>query len=219
MDITYEVYNDEQQIIDKINSLEPMFQRMSSENNTQVVCYEDLYFLSAIDKSLKLIEVFLFALEKRNITVLAILTRVQLDCLLRTYASTLVDDSSDFCKNVLSGKIQINRTKCSTGDKMTDKFLCESIEATLNLPIYELYEKVCGYVHFSASSFHNAIHMDGENSFVMKVSQNNQEEYLEVYNTLSIELANHFYYFGKLLIDVVLKSWWEQKKELYKASE
>ena len=45
MDITYEVYNDEQQIIDKINSLEPMFQRMSSENNTQVVCYEDLYFL------------------------------------------------------------------------------------------------------------------------------------------------------------------------------
>lgn len=61
--------------------------------------------------------------------------------------------------------------------------------------------------------------MDGENSFVMKVSQNNQEEYSEAYNTLSIELANHFYYFGKLLIDGVLKSWWEQKKELYKAAE
>ena len=52
MDITYEVYNDEQQIIDKINSLEPMFQRLSSENNIEVLCYEDLYFLSAIDKSI-----------------------------------------------------------------------------------------------------------------------------------------------------------------------
>ena len=34
--------------------------------------WEDLFFLSIIDKSIKLIDSFLFALEKRNVTVLAV---------------------------------------------------------------------------------------------------------------------------------------------------
>ena len=54
---------------------------------------EDLFFMSVIDKSIKLIESFLFALDKRNLTVLATLTRVQMDCTMRSFATTMVSDS------------------------------------------------------------------------------------------------------------------------------
>lgn len=67
--------------------------------------------MSIIDKSIKLIDSFLFALEKRNVTVLAVLTRVQMDCVMRAFATTMVSDSDEFCRAVLIDNMQVNKIK------------------------------------------------------------------------------------------------------------
>lgn len=210
MDIKFETY-DESVIIDKINSLLTLAKLTLAGN--QDLYFKDLFFWSAIDKSLKLIDTFLFAFEKRNITVLAVLTRMQIDCVLRTFETTLVDDSEDFCKKALCNEQQINHIKDKTGKKMTDKYLCESLGEFLNLPIYDLYKKVSGYVHFSSSSFFNSVRKTGDNSITMKISKENIVGDEATYKRLSIELANQFYYFGRILIECIVASWIIQKND------
>lgn len=168
---------------------------------------EDLYFMSIIDKTIKLIDNFLFALEKRNITVLATLTRVQMDCALRAFAPTLVSNSSVFCDEVLIKKKQINKIKDVENKNLTDKYLCKKLEARLNLPIYDLYQKVCGFVHFSSLSFNNIARTEGENKVSFYISRVNRTDEENEYLRLSIELANQFYYFGCLLIEYLFSSW------------
>ena len=209
--IQYDYFKDESIIIDKINSLVDLSKKELKE--TQDMYMEDLYLWSALDKSLKLIDSFLFALKQRNITILAALTRIQMDCVLRTYATTLVNDSNEFCKNILLENGQVNSYTDINNKHLTDKYLCISLGNILNLPLYDLYKKVCGYVHFSSSSFFNAVRTDGDNGFTMTISKNNQNELSETYERLSIELANHFYYFGKILIIVFIRSWQEQKED------
>lgn len=178
----------------------------------QYLYMEDLFFMSAIDKSIKLINNFLFALEEKNITVLATLTRVQMDCVLRTYASTLVKDSTDFCKAVLFDNMPINQMKSADDKKLTDKYLCESLGKYLNQPIYESYKKISGYVHFSSSSFRNIMKASTDSDFSLYISRKNRIEDEMICKTHSIELANQFYYFGMVLIEVLFGSWLEQKK-------
>ena len=208
--IQYDYFKDESTIVDKINSLVHLMKNELKE--TQDMYMEDLYLWSATDKSLKLIDSFLFALKQRNITVLAALTRIQMDCVLRTYATTLVSDSGEFCKKVLFENAQINLLTDTNNKRLTDKYLCESLSGVLKLPLYELYQKVCGYVHFSSSSFFNTTRTDGDNGFTMSISKNNRDDLSETYERLSIELANHFYYFGKILITVIVRSWQNQKE-------
>lgn len=209
MNIKFETY-DESVIIDKINSLLTLAKLTLTGNHD--LYFKDLFFWSAIDKSLKLIDSFLFAFERRNITVLAALTRMQIDCVLRTFATTLVDDSEDFCKKVLCNEQQINHIKDKTGKKMTDKYLCESLGTFLNLPIYDLYKKVSGFVHFSSISFFNSVRSTGDNSITMKISKENIFDDEATYKRLSIELANQFYYFGRILIECIVASWIIQKR-------
>ena len=212
MYMKYIIYENELEIIEKINQLENMFKDELKRDFDLFM--EDLYILAAVDKSLKLIDSFLFAMEQRNITVLAALTRMQMDCVLRTYASTLVKDSGDFCKRVLCDNIRIDKEKSANGKNLSDKYLCLELGKVLNLPIYDLYQKVCGYVHFSSSSFHNSIKLSDDSSFIMKIGKTNIERKKDTYKRLSIELANQFYYFGKVLIKYILHSWLEQKGQV-----
>ena len=109
VDKNYSFIKDERAIVKKIESLVELSQ--CEARKIYELYDEDLYFLSIIDKSLKLIDSFLFALKYRNITVLAIFTRVQIDCALRAYAVSLVNNSGEFCNKVLIKKAQINKEK------------------------------------------------------------------------------------------------------------
>lgn len=173
---------------------------------------EDLYFMSVIDKSIKLIDSFLFALEKRNLTVLATLTRVQMDCAMRAFATTIASDSGDFCKAVLVDKVRINNLKDKKNNKMTDRYLCESLGKYLNLPVYDIYQKICGFVHFSSDSFHCITKAQGNNSMLMFISRKNRDEDKQEFERLSLELANQFLFFGLVLIEDIFTSWLQQKK-------
>ena len=67
----------------------------------------------------------------------------------------MVSDSGDYCKRVLLNDIPVNKITDINSKKLTDKHLCETLGTYLNLPVYGLYKKVCGFVHFSSSSFHS----------------------------------------------------------------
>lgn len=208
--VKYHFIKNEDEIRNKINNLDKVA-------NTYLMRIEDLYmedlfFMSIIDKSIKLIDSFLFALDKRNITILATLTRVQMDCVMRAFSSTMVSDSSDFCKAVLVDDVQINKLKDLDNQKLTDKHLCEAVGKYLNLPVYDLYKKVCGFVHFSSSSFHNIAKAEKKCDISLFISRKNREEDKKEFERLSLELANQFFFFGSLLIEDIFVSWLEQKE-------
>ena len=209
--VKYQFYSDEDVLKAKIDNLD----KVANSYLLQIsdLYMEDLFFMSVIDKSMKLIDTFLFALEKRNLTVLATLTRVQIDCTARAFATTLVSDSGDFCKAVLLDDTQVNRLKDITNRKLTDKYLCESLGTYLNLPVYDLYEKVSGFVHFSSDSFHSIAKAHEAYDITLLIERNNREEDKEAFERLSIELANQFYFFGSVLIEDIFASWLRQKNE------
>ena len=47
----------------------------------------------------------------------------------------------------------------------TDRYLAEKVGDWLKLPVYELYKKVCGFVHFSDSSFHTMVDTYNKDGF------------------------------------------------------
>ena len=137
-----------------------------------------------------------------------------MDCVLRTYATALVSDSALFCQKILLENKPVNKEKDMNNKLLTDKHLCESLGTVLHLPLYELYQKVCGYVHFSSSSFYNAVKAEKDGVITMTISKENRNDRVKTYERLSIELANHFYYFGEILITVLYRSWQKQKETL-----
>ena len=208
--IKYQPLENEDELRHKINNMDKIANTYLMKIKDLYI--EDLYFMSVIDKSIKLIDSFLFALSKRNLTVLATLTRVQIDCVLRAFATTTVSDSGDFCRAILIDDIRINRLTDTNNHKLTDKHLCEMLGNYLNLPVYDLYEKVCGFVHFSSDSFHSIAKAHEEYSITMLISRNNREEDKQTFERLSLELANQFFFFGSVLIEDIFSSWLEQKK-------
>lgn len=207
--VKYSFVENEEELRKKINYLDKLAN--SYLMKIKELYIEDLFFMSVIDKSIKLIDSFLFALDKRNLTVLATLTRVQMDCAMRSFATTMVNDSEEFCRAVLINDAQINRLKDIENNKMTDKHLCEALGAYLNLPVYDLYEKVCGFVHFSSKSFTSIVKSEGEKNISMFISRKNRDVDEQEFERLSLELANQFYFFGLVLVEEIFASWLEQK--------
>ncbi|EJD5807313.1 hypothetical protein M2J90_002630 [Listeria monocytogenes] len=207
--LKYRNIKNEDELRDRINSLD----KLANLHLVKIkdLYMEDLFFMSIIDKSIKLIDSFLFALDKRNITVLATLTRVQMDCTMRSFATTMVSDSGKFCKAILIENAQTNRLTDKNNHKLTDRNLCEALGKYLELPVYDLYKKVCGFVHFSSDSFHNITKAKEESNFTIFISRNNLEEDEQVFERLSLELANQFLFFGSVLIEDIFVSFLEQK--------
>ena len=212
--VKYTFYNNENELRNRIDNLD----KVANAYLLQIkeLYMEDLFFMSVVDKSIKLIDAFLFALEKRNITVLATLTRVQMDCAMRAFATTMVSDSGEFCKEVLLNNTQVNKLIDTNNKKLTDKHLCEALGVYLNLPVYTLYKKVCGFVHFSSNSFYSITKAEEDSHFTMLVGRNNRKEDQETFKRLAMELANQFYYFGTVLIEDIFAAWLDQKKDLKK---
>lgn len=208
--VKYKFIKKENELKDKINNLDKIANSylIKIEN----LYMEDLFFMSVIDKSIKLIESFLFALSKRNLTVLATLTRVQMDCVMRAFSTTMVKDSNEFCRAILIDNVKINMFKDKNNNKLTDKLLCETLGEYLNLPVYDLYKKVCGFVHFSSNSFYNIVKTHEEYDITMFISRNNRDEDNQEFERLSMELANQFFFFGLILIEDIFASWLKQKK-------
>ena len=200
--------NTDKEIREKINGLEYSARKLLMQ--TDDLHIEDFYFMAVIDKSIKLIDPFLFAYKTRNIDVLAALTRMQIDCVIRTYATTLVENSTDFCKEVLFNHTEIHKLKDRINHKLDDKYMCEKLEEYLGLPIYDLYKFTCEFIHFSSTSFDRIAKAEEDNHISLFISKKNRPEDEKEYKRLSRELANQFYYLGYLLQNKLIQAWYDQ---------
>lgn len=213
--IDYGVILSEEEVINRIDLIDKIAQSYMMKINISSLVSEDLFFFSAIDKSIKMIESFIFALKNRNVTVLSTLTRLQIDCTIRAFSSSLVDDSSKFCYDVIVNGRRIDKIKDRNGKLMKDCYLCEQLSKKIGFPVYEIYQKTCSYVHFSSRSLFDISKTDGDNGFNFYISRNNREDQQEAFARLSLELASCFLYFAMLLVEDIFGLWVIQKNQMY----
>ena len=198
----------DKEIRESINGLELSARNLLIQMNE--LRMEDLFFMSVIDKSLKLIDPFLNAYRNKNIYVLSVLTRLQIDCVTRTYAMTLVENSTDYCRSVLVDNVEVHKMKDKNNQKLNDRYMCEELGKYLGLPVYQLYQKTSQFIHFSSVSFNLMAKAEKENSMSLLVGKKNRPDQHKEFKRLSKELANQFFFFGYILQNDLLQSWFNQ---------
>ena len=80
---------------------------------------EDLFFTSAIDRSVALLDGLASMLQLRNLTCAGIILRSQLDNCMRVFAAFIAEDRKKFIEDFMDGK-KISQMKDNQGNKMTD---------------------------------------------------------------------------------------------------
>lgn len=116
---------------------------------------EDLFFTSALDKSVALLDGIVNMLKERNLTCVGILLRCQLDVCMRLFAAFIADDKTAFIDGFLQGK-KISDFKDDRGRKMKDAILRERLK-DYDFRINDVYNKSSGYIHLSDVAFNASV--------------------------------------------------------------
>ncbi len=112
---------------------------------------DDLFFSSALDKSVALLDGFVEMLKSRNHTCAGLLIRSLLDTCMRTFAAYIAEDRPGFIEGYLKGK-RICDFRDDRGNMMKDHVLRERL-AAYESSINDVYKKASEYVHFSDMAF------------------------------------------------------------------
>ena len=124
-----------------------MIEAMLTAEHYDNIYGADIYFAGLVDKSSFLINGLKYCIKEKNIIVLGLLVRTQIDNCLRAFALTLVDDPHDLVLKVLSGK-ELRNIGDRDGNKMTDRYLVEKL-SRIDSKVKQVYKAACGYIHFS----------------------------------------------------------------------
>ena len=116
---------------------------------------DDLFFSSALDKSVALLDGFVEMLKSRNLTCVGILIRSLLDICMRIFAAFIAQDKPGFIEGHLKGK-RICDFRDDQGNMMRVYVLRERL-ATYDSRISDVYKKASGYVHFSDTAFYSSV--------------------------------------------------------------
>lgn len=122
----------------------------------------DILASAVFKRSLSLIRGFADLIRNKNFICAAPLVRMQLDNLLRFYASFIVSNPHEFATEILAGK-DVRNLKDQEGNKMTDRHLVDKLSKEFKW-IKPVYEKSSGYVHLSNEHIYNSMSTssDGE---------------------------------------------------------
>lgn len=107
----------------------------------------DLIIAGVVQRSLMLTKGFLNMLRSGNNLCAGALLRMQLDNVLRLYATSLFPSGSDTLRAFLEDR-PLSRLKAPDGKPLTDKELCTRV-AKLYPWLPRVYERTSGFVHFS----------------------------------------------------------------------
>lgn len=109
----------------------------------------DLLALAAIKRCLSNTAAMRLLVESWNLVAARTMLRAHLDTSLRFSALWLVDAPQEFATRVHAGE-HIRRMKDRCGKRMTDAYLIEKMSSEYPW-ITKVYERLSGYVHFSAN--------------------------------------------------------------------
>lgn len=153
---------------------------------------EDLYFTSALDRSIALLDGVVKMLETRNLACVGILVRTQIDNCMRIFAAFIAEDKPAFFDGFFKGKL-IKDFKDDHGESMSDVVLRRRLEDH-DLQISEVYKKSSGYVHFSDVALHSSVTAMEENFIEFSIGIPIREEA----NEFLLEGADAFIHFVQL---------------------
>ena len=155
---------------------------------------EDLFFTSAIDRSVALLDGLASMLQLRNLTCAGIILRSQLDNCMRVFAAFIAEDRKKFIEDFMDGK-KISQMKDNQGNKMTDVNLRKRLSQYDN-QLDTVYQNSSGYVHLSNKAFFmsTTIPEDKENTFEFKVGLPIKEKA----NPILLEFLDAFMHYVKL---------------------
>ena len=167
--ITYDAWLEK--IIDELATARKEGLRLATAVVGQTFITDDLYVLSLIDKSLRLVDGFKSMIEQRNLTCAGILLRVQLDNCLRTYALYAAADKQEVVHSMLEKSVQLDQLKAKDGKKMSDRYLREQLE-TVDKRFGAVYKEASGYIHHSGKAFYSIASVrPGTDSIVLEVGR------------------------------------------------
>jgi hypothetical protein len=129
----------------------------------QTLFEDDFYIMSIIDKCIRLIDGFTIMLEKRNLTCMGILLRVQIDNCLRTYAPFVAENQSEVIKSIYNDKNQINKMISKDGKRMTDAYLRKQL-SKIDKRFDIVYKEASGYIHHSEKAFYSIVSIEEPNT-------------------------------------------------------
>ncbi|PSU97838.1 hypothetical protein C0W80_16055 [Photobacterium leiognathi subsp. mandapamensis] len=157
----------------------------------------DLLSCAVVNRSLELSKGFESMITSDLFLCAAPLLRLQLDNLLRYSALWLVENPDAVCGDVLGGK-PIRKIKDKSGIKMTDAHLVSVLSKNVKW-ISTVYEKTCGYIHFSESHFNKtllSVNDDGKveigiGNRARPVPKESLEEACAAYKAITFELLSY----------------------------
>jgi hypothetical protein len=149
--IAYDIWQKE--MIDELETARKEGVKLAAAVIGQTLFSDDLFIISLIDKSLRLVDGFKSMIEQRNLTCAGILLRIQIDNCLRTYAFLAAADHQEVIDSMLGRSVQLNRLKAKDGKKMTDQYLREQLEK-VDKRFGTVYKEASGYIHHSKKAFY-----------------------------------------------------------------
>lgn len=141
--------------LNKIKELREEAKSVASGIIGNKLCKEDLFFTSALDRSVALLDGVVNMLQERNLACVGILVRSQIDNCMRIFAAFIAEDKTDFIDGFLQGK-KISDFKDDHGNKMKDVVLRERLE-DYDSQISDVYKKSSGYIHLSDVAFYSSV--------------------------------------------------------------
>lgn len=135
-----------------------------------------LYFMSIVDRAVRLSDGFVLLLKERNLTCAGAVLRLLLDNCMRTYAYTLAEDKEALTRRVLKPDVNLGSLRDKDGIRLTDKYLVQKL-SMLDDTIGSVYNYTSGYVHHSSKAFHNMTSLRGNRSLNFNIGGPLPEEW------------------------------------------
>jgi hypothetical protein len=163
------------------------------------VYHMDILTMAVVNRALELSEGFKDLILSQKFLCAAPLLRLQIDNLLRYSAAWLVENPSEFVSEVMKGT-PVKKLKDASGKKMADFYLVEKL--TEDIPwVKSVYDKTCGYIHFSESHFHKVMLSAEDNgefsmgigSHAKVVPESNYIEAAKAFNSATQEISKYVY--------------------------
>ena len=134
----------------------------------------DFFALGVARRATAMSAGFRAMVDQRNALCALPIVRMQLDTALRLYAGFFVPDHRVFCRRVMAGD-RIDKMKSDTGQKMTDRYLCERVSQK-NPWMNAVYELTSGYVHLSGKHIGQAFDQTDDDGLQLIIGSMDRRE-------------------------------------------
>ncbi len=153
---------------------------------------EDLYFCSALDRCMSLIDGFIPMLEFRNLSCVGALLRVQMDNCMRTYAAFIAKGKQAVIDCIISGE-RIDKQVDVNGKQLRDGHLKHEL-SKIDPKFEQVYNRASGFIHLSSAAFYQTVVGLDDYKIEFQVGR----ELPEDKNPVLLEGADAFIHFVKL---------------------